>query len=1170
MKQLQEFVHLGIRSEYTILNSILKLDDILNKAVQVEMPFIGIADINNMFGCYSFEKMCSKYSKNHDFKINNLIGVTFAVQNPQSYYCLTLYAQNTDGYRELVELSTRANTGNKPLSCITMEDLAQVCTSNCICLTGGCAGELFQYVIHHQESEARAYLQTLKTIFKNNIYIELTHHFLPDEKIFLESDLIPKFCNEFGIDVVATNHVFYKEKSHSFHRAIALEMNSNPNNTEIYTKYVNYNDEFYFKSQQEMAEAFKDYLPKYPTAFSNTIKIAALCKVKVPKERALPQYPLPDGYTSETYLEELIWKGFNKRFPTQHSFAEGFKRQDYIDRLEYEFETIKTMGFVDYFIIVQDFINFAKDKEVYKHPEVYFPKNHYKREEIPDELWNKNYEIFVGPGRGSAAGSLLAYCLSITEGLDPIKNRLLFERFLNVERVSMPDIDIDFSNAHRQVVVQYVQVKYGYSHVSQIVTFQTMQVKKIIKSVGKTLGLPFSFTNEMTANVPFCLKNGNEEIPITSLNQLRNLDYFKHQLAANEDVQKLFEIGIILEGLPSATSKHAAGVIIGRKALSNYLPLMEVDGVMVTQFEKGSCEEIGLLKMDFLGLKTLDILQKTLELVEQQTGKKISLYDIPQEDAATYNLLKSGNTGKVFQIESEGMTDLFIKMQPKTFEDINAAIALYRPGPMAFIPDYLKNRQNPTEIVYPHPLFKDVTATTYGILIYQEQIMEVVQKLAGFTLGHADILRKAISKKQKDMIAEEKKLFIKGCKDVNNISEEDACFIFEQIEPFANYGFNRSHSAAYGILSYDTAYCKAHYPECFLAANLTIASQDSDDLAYTLAVCKKNDIPVLPPHYSHSDKEFTLEQIENNRLAIRYSYAAIKSIGEGVAEKLTTVRSAVSLGDFINQLPCTLNTGQITHLIQAGTFDDFGSRKAMVQALPELIEYTKTKKAIEKHLPTFLDAIDFKPKYDGPEYSKIEKMDYERNALSIILSGHPVEAVRNMFPQYKNTLIDIIMDTEASSEPQEKVTVLCTIDSVKVITTKAGSPMAFMTLSDEFYSMEGLMFPKTYIKFQPLLEINQPLLITGNITFEIKEGFVKYTFIVESIEPAVKSFKIYIHKNTITPDCLTSITQENGIASVYLVDSKTLTITKTPYKIDFNQSVIDRLTNENVEYLSYQ
>lgn len=590
------FSHLNVKSEYTILNSIAKIDGLIAKAKRNNMSHLAITDINNMHIVYTFQNLCKKND------IHPILGLSLVIHHNNDYHMLTFLAKNINGYHNLVDLSTLANMGEKDFPYVDFSALEGK-TEDVFCLTGGLSGELLKFVADDDIVNANKLFDSLYRMYGKNLILELSYHNTASENKFLKSDWLKEKIKS-GCLYVLTNDIYYLQKEHALHRSIGLSLNPNPAGIDIYSNYVDYNSEFYFKTEVEMEKAFHNYINDFPLALSNTEIIAQQCKAEVPVEKALPQFPLPDGFTSETFLEKRIWEGFNERFPTKESFDPRFTEQDYRDRLTYEFETIKKMGFVDYFLITEDFINWAKDKYVYKHPEKYFPG--YDMSKISDMCKNKDFVIEVGPGRGSAAGSLLSYCLKITN-LDPMKYDLLFERFLNIERVSMPDIDIDFSNLDREKVVEYVQNKYGYEKVSQIATFQTLGLKSIIKKVAKSYGIPYHKADEMTKQIPNTIIVEKEnadgileriEKKPELLSEIENLDYFARQINLDDDIKSVFKNSKVLEGLPASTGKHAAGVIIGRRPLQDYLPLMEVEGVLVTQFEKGDSEAIGLLKMD--------------------------------------------------------------------------------------------------------------------------------------------------------------------------------------------------------------------------------------------------------------------------------------------------------------------------------------------------------------------------------------------------------------------------------------------------------------------------------------------------------------------------------------------------------------------------------------------
>lgn len=1187
---MKEFIHLNVKSEYTILNSIAKIKEIIRKVSMYPQPYVALTDINNMHIVYTFEKLChttdSDEIQNMERmqEVQNIVGVTFCVKDMFSTYGnITLLAYNLTGYKNLVKLSTIANsgeekTGKNKFAHIQISDLKD-CSEGIICLTGGIDGSLFKYIIGNDSEKAEQLIQFfLNTFTQENVYVELMNHFIPVEKDFLTSSLLKDLITKYDLEVVATNNVYYIEKEHAYHRALGVEMNPNPTGLDVYSRYVDYNDEFYLKTPQEMEIAFEDFFDDYPEAFENTLRIAKRCQnVRVPKEQALPEFPIPAGYTNASYLEKLMWEGFEERFPN----ISGDEKKELEERILYEYDIICKMGFVDYHLIVADFIQWAKDDLVYQHPERYFPSEYFSDySALHDIVWKKDFPILVGPGRGSAAGSLLCYCLKITN-INPMENGLLFERFLNPERVSMPDIDIDFPNEYRHLLVLFVQNKYGYEKVSQIATFQTLGPKSIIKSVGKALGIPYYETNDMTKNIPLEVtklvedNEGNiieKKVEVTLLSQLEGVDYFKMKMATNELVKELFQIGKVLEGLPSATGKHAAGVIIGHKALENYLPLMEVDGVMVTQFEKGDAEGIGLLKMDFLGLQTLDIFKEACSLIKQYHGVDIDLDALPLDDKTTYEeIFQKGKTGKIFQFESSGMRDLLRKMRPNSIKDLTAANAAYRPGPMEFIPEYLEGRKNASTVHYPAEAYEEVAKETFGILLYQEQIMQIVQKMAGFSLGEADVLRRGIGKKIAKYIEQGRQQFVSGCIKLGTADEKTAEEIYETIQKFAAYGFNKSHSAAYGLVAYQEGYLKAHYPECFMAANLTICSQDAKKLAYTLSETKKMGISILPPDIKASKERFLIEEHDGQK-AIRFSTAAIKAIGEDNARIYASIKDKSSLDSFLADIPAeNLRTNQITNLIHSGAFDYLGVRKEMVQYLPKLIELTKQKNHLKQaQSPELLSLLPVAKTFDGYEYPTLEKLHLEKNCLQIALSGHPVGAVRSI-AKVSETLADILPQDNDVSMGQE-IEVVCMISDYKSIITKKGKNMAFATVEDEYVELEAVIFPDVYEDYLSVMDelVGQPVIIKGTVQYNFDESGkdIETKIFVSHIAKVIKeTYKIYIDKTSISQKEINEIAKENGIAEVILVDTAKKEVEKLPFTIDLQASVLRKLKSCHAQYI---
>ena len=751
------------------MNSIIKIRDLCDKTSRMHSNAVAITDINSMHTFYDFEQIAGKKDKKSEKATRNVIkpifGCTFLIKSryvDDEFFNLTLLAKDQDGYHNLIELSTLANTNGKQFASIEYQHLEKF-SKGLFCLTGAEEGEVFYLETHKMHDEAIELLRFFQDIYKENLYLEVSNHFMDSEVMFLESGIIDEAL-EMGIPYVATNNCYYLKKEDAQYRSLAVSMNSELSNLKASevdwihkyaSRHVDYNSEFYLKTENEMVKAFSKYLKKYPYLLSNSVKIAEECHAEVPKTKTFPEFPIPEGYDTESYFQKLMWDGFDKRFPNDEAFGDGFTRKDYVDRLNYEYDIVKKMGFLGYLLIVQDYINYAKDDKVYEHPELYFPKNHYPDySQLSQHILEKNFPILVGPGRGSGAGSLLCYCLFITN-LNPITEGLLFERFLNPSRVSMPDIDTDFMNEYRSMIIEYVQNKYGFECVSQIVTYNTLGLKSIIKNVGKVLGIPYSLTDELSKNVPKTIikrvylededrEEDREVVP--TLEDLKSLKFFKERITSNEDVAQLFKIGKIFDELPSSTGKHACGVIIGANKLTQYTALMEVDGVLVTQFEKKASESIGLLKMDFLGLITLDIEAETIRLIKENYGIELRLEEIPTDDEETFKLLQEGKSLKVFQLESSGMRSLLQKMHPTNLSHINAICALYRPGPMQFIDNYIAGMRNPAKVKYPHPLYENSSKETFGILVYQEQIMQVVQDMAGFSLGEADILRRGIGR----------------------------------------------------------------------------------------------------------------------------------------------------------------------------------------------------------------------------------------------------------------------------------------------------------------------------------------------------------------------------------------------------------------------------------------
>ncbi len=729
------------------------------------------------------------------------------------------------------------------------------------------------------------------------------------------------------------------------------------------------------------------------------------------------------------------------------------------------------------------------------------------------------------------------------------------------------DIDVDFANYGRYEVIEYCQAKYGFEKVCQIATFQTLGVKSIIKSVGKTQGLSFEETNEMTSNVPdkeiidVLDEDGNpetKEVPVELLSQLEKIGYFKDKITGDERVENLFKIGKILEGLPSAASKHAAGVIIGRTDLMNNVPLMEVDGVMVSQFEKKAVESIGLLKMDFLGLKTLDILHECQNLIEENYGIKIDLDKIEKNDRKTFEtIFKPGLTSNVFQFESSGMKNLLRRMNPGCMMDLCLANAAYRPGPMQFIDEFIEGRNNPSSVHYPAPQYEAIASETMGILFYQEQVMQIVQAMAGFTLGEADILRRGIGKKEKKYIDAGRIQFIEGCKKMGTADENLAKEIYSNIEKFANYGFNKSHSDAYGYVAYLCGYLKAHFPVCFMAANATVNADNPEKLASCLAEIQRMDIKLLPPDIRYSKPKFSVEALDGKQV-IRYGLGAVRSIREDAAEVLLSASNKDSLFGFLSTMSAPARRNQIESLIRSGALDYLGRRKALEENFSSLNEAAKVcRECSEFGIPSLFDEMDFGNTVSQSEYSQMEKIEKERNAIQICLSGHPLSSYRNIFGNHLS-ISNYIEDSKNEESQNETAELLVMIDDIHEIRTKKGDTMAFIKMSDEFTSIEGIIFPRAYAEIKGLEE-NIPFKIRGR--YSQKDNIP--AVIIESAEKAKCEFMMYLRKNAVTDEIMEKMKEKNGVIPVNIVDTEAYTVERLPFCIDLDAELFSMLDNES-------
>lgn len=1129
---------IDFHTAYSMMDSILKSSDIIKKTVENEQKYLGICDHNVLFDVYNFQELCL------DNNIIPVIGCDLTIEGVYdgAFGNIKLYCKDNEGYKNLVVLSTLANTKENVFPYITIEELKKH-KNGLVCLSGGDESEIVDAVKNKQSLEK--IVSTYVNIFHGDFFIELTNHKIPIEKEIFENKELEKLINKYNIEVVFTNNAHYMTRNEASIRSLAHEFKTSATDGkdyikgyEIRDKLTDYNNEFYYKTPKEMELIYRDWLIKYPNGIENTEKIAKMCggaRIKI--EQSLPKFATPVGYDSDSYLWELANKGFEMRFPNEDSFANGKNRNDYLKQLKYEYDVITKMGFTNYFLIVQDFIKWCKDTKVYEHPEIYFPKEKYNWNIIPDYILNKDYEIFVGPGRGSAAGSLLAYCLQITDVIDPLKYDLYFERFLNEARVSMPDIDTDYSNKDRYKVVEYAQYKYGFDHVCQIVTFQCLNPKSLFKRLAKTQGIPYADADKITKDFPSVYINEEgDEKKVKTLSDLRRFEHINDIIAHNSWVEEIFEKGKTLDGLPANTGKHAAGVIIGAKPLQDKMALMDVDGILVSQFEKRNAEEIGNLKMDFLGLQTEDLIEDVLDIIRKRRNINIKINEIPLDDKKTFELLQNAGTSNVFQLESSGMKRLLKDMKPTEFEHLSAVLALYRPGPMQFIPDYVSGFKNPDSVYYPHPIYKEVTENTFGILVYQEQIMSLVQKMAGFTLGEADILRRGISKKEEKYLVDGRIQFIEGAKKLHGIDKKTANEIYDVIVKFANYGFNKAHSVAYAVISYQTAYLKAHYPVEFMCGCLNLnadsISDENNKLAATIAETYRLGIEVLPPKYGESDFDFTV--IKDNM--IRFGLRGIKAVGDDVAVNLTG-KKKTTFFEAVREIPYSILTKRnLVNLIYSGYFDEFGNRRTLESNVTKLLEFKKIENLFTKaKTPSWFSKIAPFAMSEQIEYPIIQKLIKEREVIQYNYNNHPTDV-------YKGSLEESLRNTNVSNilgETEENISIVLLVESIRKLQTKKNEEMAILQCSDATGNIEVVFFPDSWKKYKEIvLTTHLKCAIFSGKTSIKNDGENIVTSIICSNVELLKeqSDLIFVDNDCLNDDILKKLSTLYGSSKMIIVD----------------------------------
>nr|WP_026486093.1 DNA polymerase III subunit alpha [Caldanaerobius polysaccharolyticus] len=1066
-----DFVHLHVHTEYSLLDGTSRISDIVNRAKELKMKSLAITDHGVMYGVMDFYKKCIEEG------IKPIIGCEVYVaarsrfdRDPkldQANYHLILLAKDMTGYKNLVKLVSLGFIEGHYYKPRVDHELLKSYSGGLIALSSCLSGEIPSRLLAGDYDGARDLALFYREVFNGDFYLELQDSGIPEQKEV--NKLILQLADETGIPLVATNDVHYTCREDAAAQDILLCIQTGKT-VEDEDRMKFDGDQHYLKSPEEMYSLFKDI----PQAISNTVKIAEQCNVSFEFGKVyLPDFKAPQGMTNYQYLRELCFKGLKEKY--KHI------TDDLVQRLEYELKVINDMGYVEYFLIVWDFIRYAREKG-----------------------------ILTGPGRGSGAGSLVAYCLGITK-IDPIQYGLVFERFLNPERISMPDIDTDFEYERRGEVIDYVVHKYGADHVAQIITFGTMAARAAIRDVGRALNIPYAEVDQIAKKVPL-------ELGMTIDRALELNGELRQLYHTSPKVKNLIDTARKLEGLPRHASTHAAGVLISKLPLMEIVPLQKNDDVVTTQFPMTTLEEMGLLKIDFLGLRTLSVIKDTIQMVKDAKGEDIDLDRLKYDDKNVYKLISEGNTEGIFQLESAGMTQFMMELKPDSLEDIIAGISLYRPGPMDQIPVYIKNKRNPELIKYDHPLLEDILNVTYGCLIYQEQVMQIVRKLAGYSLGRADLVRRAMAKKKMDVMQKERQNFIYGITDEsgnivvpgairNGIDEATANKIFDEMVDFANYAFNKAHAAAYAVVAYQTAYLKCHYPVEFMAALLTSVMDNTDKVAFYIQACRKMGIEILPPDINESVEKFS---VCGNK--IRFGLLAIKNVGQGLIDTIIRARTQkgkfTSLSDFVNKLEWgELNKRSLESLIKAGAFDSLGGKRSQYMALyDKLIDarINNWKRNAEGQVSLFdmaFEGSDVIPKNeelpDIPEFPRRKLLALEKEVLGVYVSGHPLSEYAEEMKKLCNVDSRDFMQQELEYEQgyekgvlrdNQLVTIGGLITEVKVKFTKSSSMMAFVTVEDMYGSFEVIVFPNIYEKKKEIIVQDNIVLITGRVSLREDES----------------------------------------------------------------------------------
>ena len=1128
------FTHLHLHTEYSLLDGACSIKPLVSRLRELGMDACAVTDHGVMYGVVDFYRAC------RDADIHPVIGCEVYVcpdmDEKQSafreYSHLVLLCENNEGYKNLSRLVSEGFTRGFYYRPRVDYKLLEKYSGGLIALSACLSGDLPKLLLDGRDNEARQVAQKYLDIFgRGNFFVELQDHGIPEEKQVLPR--LIKLAREMDIPLVITNDCHYLTADDAEAQEVLMCIQtgktlSDPNRMKMTTR------ELYVKSEAEMRALF----PNFPDAIENTAKIAARCNVEFDFSTThLPKFPLPEGETDAlAYLRALCEKGLRERY--------GEGREDARERMEYELGVISGMGYVDYFLIVWDFIHYAR-----------------------------THGVGVGPGRGSGAGSIVAYCLGITS-IDPIQYNLLFERFLNPERVSMPDIDVDFDYERRGQVIDYVRRRYGQDHVAQIITFGTMAARAVIRDVGRVMDMSYQETDRIAKLVPF-------ELGMTLERALSLSTELRRLYEGDDRVREVIDTAKKLEGMPRNASTHAAGVLITSEPVVNYVPLQTNDDVVTTQFPMGTLEALGLLKMDFLGLRTLNVIMDSIAMAVEAGAEPFKSEDIPLDDPGVYKMISEGDTDGVFQLESAGMKQFLTNMRPENFEDVIAAISLYRPGPMESIPRYIQGKHDPSSVRYETPLLKPILDVTYGCMVYQEQVMQIVRDLAGYSYGRSDLVRRAMAKKKHDVMAKEKEIFIHGQVENgqvvvpgavrNGVPEDVAKHIFDEMTAFASYAFNKSHAAAYALVAVQTAWLKLHYPVQFMAALMNSFSGNSDKVGYYIQTCRKRGIRVLPPDVNSSQEKFSVEDG-----AIRFGFAGVKNLGHGAIQAIVAEREAGGpyrdIFDFCERVACAaVNKKCVESLIRAGAMDALpGNRAQKLGVYERAIDAAgrRQKTAVQGQLSLF-DAVEDveiapPPLPDLPEFSRQDQLRMEREVTGVYITGHPLDEYEAELSKLEvNSQVLQGLSEEADGGmawDQKLVSMGGIVAERKLKATKSGTMMAFVQLEDMYGLTEVLVFPKVYDRVGHLLNQDAAVLLTGRLSVREEES---PKLLLDSVRPLgggeaapapAPRAKEAVHKlyikcpDALREEALAILRQTPGNIPVILVSAETGRAQRAPQK----------------------